>query len=260
MIAPFTFTPGEGPLLISVPHTGLYVPISLMENYTPVGLSGKDADHCVDLLYGFSDAAKLVATYSRYVLDLNRSPDDVDLYPGQFTTGLFPTVSFDQEAVYKGGMEPDDAEKARRIQNVHKPYHETLTGILAEKKAGHGRALLWDAHSIKSKVPALFDGKLPDFNFGTNGGQTCRLPIEEAFTKVMADFPEYTYVFNGRFKGGWTTRHYGRPAEGIHAVQLELSKATYMNEDTLEFDEKKAGQIRKVLARLLETYVGLEEL
>lgn len=256
----FLLTEGAGPLLISVPHSGMDVPEDLRENYTEAGLSGMDADVFVDQLYSFSKAhgfTNLISNISRYVVDLNRSPRDENLYPGQFSTGLVPTVSFDQQPLYLEGKEPEMIERIGRIKTYFFPYHQALEKALQEKKEQNGRALLWDAHSIKSHVPSLFPGKLPDFNFGTFDGKSCGLPVEEAFTKVMKEFPEFSFVFNGRFKGGYTTRHYGRPSENIHAVQLELSQATYLNEEARKYEGVKAAGVKVVLARLLQAYLSL---
>lgn len=260
MVEPFRLVEGEGPLLITVPHAGMHIPEHLRENYSEAGLSGMDADAFVDELYSFSRSpgfTNLISNISRYVLDLNRSPRDENLYPGQFSTGLIPTVSFDEQPLYLAGKEPDLIERTGRIQSYFFPYHRRLEKALQEKKEQCGKALLWDAHSIKSHVPSLFEGKLPDFNFGSFDGKSCGLPVEEALAKVMRNFPEYSFVFNGRFKGGYTTRHYGRPDEGIHAVQLELSQATYMNEKTGEYEAEKAANVKAVLARLLQAYQSL---
>lgn len=261
MIDTFRLLEGEGPLLITVPHAGMQIPDDLRENYTEVGLSSADADVFVDELYSFSKAlgfSNLISNISRYVVDLNRSPRDENLYPGQFSTGLIPTVSFDEKPLYLEGKEPDMVGRADRIKAYFFPYHFEIEKALQEKKEKFGRALLWDAHSICSRVPSLFEGKLPDFNFGTFDGKSCGLPIEEAFTEVMKnEFPEFSFVFNGRFKGGYTTRHYGRPSENIHAVQLELSQATYMNEETGGYSDEKAANVKAVLARLVTTFLNL---
>ncbi|MEE8295847.1 MAG: N-formylglutamate amidohydrolase, partial [Sphingomonadales bacterium] len=201
----FQLSDGEGPLLITVPHAGMAIPDDLRENYTEAGLSGMDADVFVNELYSFTKAhgySNLISNISRYVVDLNRSPRDENLYPGQFSTGLVPTVSFDERLLYLEGKEPGMIERIGRIKTYFFPYHQEIEKTLQAKKEKHGRALLWDAHSIKSHVPSLFEGKLPDFNFGTFDGKSCELPVEEAFSKVMKEFPEYSFVFNGRFKGG----------------------------------------------------------
>ncbi len=257
----FHLLEGQGPLLITVPHAGTNIPDALREKYTETGLSSIDADVFVDELYSFSKAQNysiLTANMSRYVLDLNRSPRDENLYPGQFSTGLIPTVSFDEKPLYLKGCEPDMIERGDRIKAYFFPYHWEIEKALQAKKETYGRALLWDAHSIKSHVPSLFKGQLPDFNFGTFDGKSCGLPVEEAFTKVMKDeFPEFSFVFNGRFKGGYTTRHYGRPKEGIHALQLELSQATYMDEETGSYSDEKAADVKAALTRLIQTYLSL---
>ncbi len=212
-------------------------------------------------MYSFTKAqgiTTLISNVSRYVVDLNRSPKDQDLYPGKFTTGVVPAVSFKKEPLYKKGKEPDMMARANRIRENFFPYHYEIEKTLSEKKQKYGRALLWDAHSVKSEVPSLFKGKLPDFNFGTNDGKSCGLAVEEAFSRVMKEeFPEFSFVFNGRFKGGYTTRHYGRPDKNIHAVQLELSQATYLNEETGGFEDEKAVQVKAALARLVQVYLGL---
>lgn len=260
MAETFRLLEGEGPILITIPHAGMRIPDDLRENFTETGLSGADADVFVDELYSFSKAlgfSNLIADISRYVVDLNRSPSDENLYPGKFSTGLFPTVSFDKKPLYLEGKEPETVERADRIKAYFFPYHWEIEKALQAKKEKYGKALLWDAHSIRSRVPSLFEGKLPDFNFGTFDGKACGLPVEEAFGRVMEDFPEYSFVFNGRFKGGYTTRHYGRPKENIHAVQLELSQATYLNEETGGYEGEKAAGVKAVLARLVMTFLNL---
>jgi N-formylglutamate deformylase len=186
-----------------------------------------DTDWHLERLYDFVNdlgASVLVATHSRYVVDLNRPPDNTNLYPGQDTTGIVPLDTFHCEPVYLPGFPPSEEEAAKRIETYWRPYHQRLQQALAEIKAHHGYALLWDAHSIFSVLPRFFKGKLPDLNLGTAHGKSCAPGIGEALAKSVEG---YRVALNGRFKGGFITRHYGNPANGVHAVQLELSEATY---------------------------------
>lgn len=256
----FRFTAGEGPLLVSNPHSGTFIPDNIKARMTPEGQAVPDTDWHVDQLYGFlseQNVPTITATHSRYVVDLNRAVDDHSLYPGQFTTGLFPEVTFDGEAIYKQGNGVSDKEKHQRIEAYWRPYHDMLLEQLEKIKGEYGYALLWDAHSIKSEVPVFFAGRLPDLNFGTNGGKSCALDVEETFAPLLQTFPAYSHVFNGRFKGGFITRHYGRPDEGIHAIQLELSQTTYLDEAANSYDEKKAQRLAGLLEKLVRAFRSL---
>lgn len=251
----FTLYPGTAPLLISLPHDGSELPPELHERLTPAAQQVPDTDWHVSRLYDFAralGASLLVPRYSRYLIDLNRPPDDVSLYPGQNTTGLCPTVQFSGAAVYLPGAEPDAAEIAARVSQYWQPYHSALQQELARLRAAHGRVLLWEGHSIRSVVPFLFDGRLPDFNIGTAGGASCSAAVQQRLVQVMAAQQHYSYAVNGRFKGGHITRQYGRPAEGIDAVQLELAQVNYMDEDSFAYLPERAGPTAALIRRLLE--------
>ena len=256
---PFRFRQGAGPLLVSIPHAGTFIPADLAARMTPGALAVPDTDWHVDRLYDFLDALEasvLVATHSRYVIDLNRPPDNASLYPGQDTIGLVPFDTVGREPVYRPGGEPGDTEIAARRERFWRPYHERLERELDRIRSVHGYALLWDAHSIPSEVPRFFAGRLPDLNVGTHGGRSAGAAIEAAVSAAANSAAGYTAVLNGRFKGGYITRHYGRPARRCHAIQLELSQRTYMNESPpFEFREDLAASLRPVLGVLLETYV-----
>ncbi|WP_414220304.1 N-formylglutamate amidohydrolase [Cupriavidus necator] len=171
----------------------------------------------------------LSARYSRYLVDLNRPASGESLYPGQTTTGLFPTETFRGEALYRNGKGPDQASAAERLETFWRRYHARIESELARLKAEFGSVLLWEGHSIASELPRLFDGKLPDLNLGTDSGKSCAQDVLQAVTATLSDQP-YSWVANGRFKGGYITRHYGNPEGGIHAIQLEMCQSTYMNE------------------------------
>ncbi|ALH81158.1 N-formylglutamate deformylase [Sphingopyxis macrogoltabida] len=221
---------GEAPLVIAFPHGGTGL-VGLDEQYVSPWLAQLDTDWWIADLYAFAAdlGATLVATdISRSVIDMNRDPSGASLYPGQATTELCPTTTFDGEPLYRFG-EPDEAEIMQRLNLYHRPYHEALGAELARLRALHGRVVLYDAHSIRSHVPRLFDGELPQFNIGTNGGATCDPALETTIAAICATSGR-SHVVNGRFKGGWTTRHYGRPEEGIHAIQMELAQRGYMAE------------------------------
>ena len=255
----FRFRRGASPLLVSVPHAGTYLPPELRARLTGQALELPDTDWHVDRLYDFLDelgASVLVATHSRYVIDLNRPPDNANLYPGQDTTGLVPVDTVAQAEVYLPGEVPGAREVAARRAQYWQPYHDQLERELRRIRTEHGYALLWDAHSIPSEVPRFFPGRLPDLNVGTNGGASCAAAMEAVVFAAAERASGYTVVLNGRFKGGYITRHYGRPAERFHAVQLELSQRTYMNEPPpFEFREDLAAKIRPALRRMLEAFV-----
>jgi N-formylglutamate deformylase len=247
---------GTAPLLVSVPHDGTFVPDDIAARLTDSARRVPDTDWHVARLY--ADAARdlgasmLVPTHSRYVIDLNRSEDDVSLYPGQNTTGLCPTVQFTGEPVYREGEEPDEAEVRSRVERYWRPYHDALRAELDRLRAEHGRVVLWEGHTIKGALPFLFEGRLPDLNLGTAGGASCSPALQQRLLEVLAGQGEYDFVANGRFKGGHITRHYGDPAHGIDAVQLEVSQRIYMDEETFAWDEAKAAGAQAVIARLLK--------
>ncbi|HSD52785.1 MAG TPA: N-formylglutamate deformylase [Burkholderiales bacterium] len=254
---PFRFRAGTAPLLVSMPHVGTYVPPALAARMTDGALFLPDTDWHVDRLYDFLDAlgaSVLIATHSRYVVDLNRPPDNANLYPGQDTTGLVPVDTFARAPVYRDGALPDVGEIAARVERYWRPYHAQLARELDRLRAAHGYALLWDAHSIASEVPRFFPGRLPDLNLGTVGGASCAPAIEAAVAAVARVAPAYSSVLNGRFKGGYITRRYGQPDAGVHAIQLELAEITYMDEaPPFLFDEARAARLRPHLRAMLES-------
>ncbi len=258
MSDPYRFTQGDTPLLVSMPHVGLRLPDDLAARLSAPARALPDTDWHVDRLYDFAaglGASLIQADYSRYVVDLNRPPDDRPLYPGASGTGLCPETLFDGTPLYLKGQEPDLDEIAGRLVRFWRPYHVRLAEALAELKARHGFALLFDAHSIRSEVPRLFEGRLPDLNFGSADGASAAPDLASAMYDVCRSAEGFTAVRDGRFTGGYITRHYGRPADGIHALQLELAQITYMDEEPpFAFDESRAGALRPTLRRLLETF------
>lgn len=256
-IPPFHFHQGTQPLLVSMPHAGTHVPVDIAALLTDEARQVPDTDWHMPQLYAFAKAmgaSILVATHSRYVVDLNRSPDGASLYPGQSVTGLCPVDTFDDTPLYQRGEDqPGKAEIERRRAAYWAPYHAQLQAELARLRGLHGRVLLWDAHSIRSELPRFFDGKLPDLNLGTADGASCDFVLAQQLLAVAQQAPEKTAVLNGRFKGGYITRHYGQPAQGIHAVQLELAQCTYMQE-ALPFDylPERAHTLQPTLQQLLQ--------
>ncbi|MEX0923119.1 MAG: N-formylglutamate deformylase [Rhodovibrionaceae bacterium] len=252
---PFSFTRRNAPLLVSMPHVGTKVPEEIVARFTPEAAILPDTDWHVDRLYDFLEglgATVITARYSRYVIDLNRAPDNRALYKGANNTELCPTTTFAEQAIYRAGEAPGAAEVESRRESFWQPYHARLAETLAEMTAAHGRVLLWDAHSIRSRVPRFFEGRLPDLNLGTAGGESADPGLEAALLAEAEGIRGYSHVLNGRFKGGYITRAYGNPAEGVHAVQLELSEATYMDEDPpFAFREDLAVGIRPVLHGLI---------
>ncbi|MEM9630245.1 MAG: N-formylglutamate deformylase [Pseudomonadota bacterium] len=246
---------GEGPVVLGVPHSGTHVPADIWNKLNTTGQKLADTDWHVDRLYSdlLPGATMVRANFHRYVIDANRDPEGVSLYPGQNTTTLCPTTDFDGLPIYLEGQEPDAAEIEARRLSWHAPYHAALLAELERVRARHGVAILYDCHSIRSVVPFLFEGTLPDFNTGTNNGATCAPAIEAAVFERTEAAEDYTCVLNGRFKGGWTTRHYGRPDEGFHAIQMELAQKTHLaTEDTpFAYDEEKAERLRHHLKNIL---------
>jgi len=252
----FHFHQGSGPLLVSMPHVGLEIPDDIKENMTAVARSMIDTDWYIDRLYNFlhdMDVSILSAKYSRYVIDLNRGTDGESLYPGKKVPGLCPLQSFDGEPLYKEGYKPDEQT---RIEKYWQPYHDKISSELCRIKQKHGRAMLWDAHSIKSHVPAFFDGRLPDLNLGTGNGISAHHSLVEKLDQIIKLSP-YSSALNGRFKGGYITRNYGGPKNNIDAIQLEISQITYMDEaPNINFRKDKADKLRPVLKTLIESVIG----
>ena len=251
----FTLHRGSTPLLISLPHDGTVVPEGLAARMTPEARQVPDTDWHVSRLYAFArdlGASMIEPVYSRYVVDLNRPSDNASLYPGQNTTGLCPVVQFSGEPVYQAGEEPHGNEITARIERYWKPYHAALAAEIKRLHAVHGRVVVWEGHSIRSVVPFLFESRLPDFNLGTVNGASCSTTLQKRLLGVLATQPAYTHIANGRFKGGYITRHYGRADDGIDAVQLELAQLNYMDEDTFEYLPERARLTQAVLRTLLE--------
>jgi len=252
----FTFRVGTAPLLVSMPHVGTHLPPDLAARMTRDARILPDTDWHLERLYDFLDAlgaSVLAATHSRYVVDLNRPPDNANLYPGQDTTGLVPVDTFSRAAVYRDGAVPDDAEVALRVERYWRPYHAQLGRELDRLRVAHGYALLWDAHSIASRVPRFFSGRLPDFNLGTARGRSCAPGIIEGVAAIAQRAAGYTTVLNGRFTGGYITRRYGQPNARVHAIQLELAEITYMDEaPPFAFDPARAARLRPLLRAMLE--------
>jgi len=256
----YEFASGSAPLLVSIPHCGTYIPPALASAMTPAALEVADTDFHLRQLYDFVGALGvpvLAATHSRYVIDLNRSPEGAVLYPGANNTELCPTTRFDFAQIYSDGAAPDRVEIGQRVEHYWKPYHARLADELQRLRERHGYALLFDAHSIVSVCPRFFEGRLTDFNLGTGGGTTCNARLAASLLDVAQRADRYTSVLNGRFKGGYITRQYGDPANGIHSVQLELSERTYMIESPpFPYDASLAGEVRPVLRTLIDTLLA----
>ncbi len=250
---------GSAPLLVSLPHDGRAIPDALAARMQASARAAPDTDWHVARLYAFArdlGASVLVPVHSRYVVDLNRPPDDASLYPGQNTTGLCPTVQFSGDPVYCEGQLPPPDEIAARVERYWRPYHDALAGELQRLRGRHGRVVLWEGHSIRGEVPFLFEGRLPDFNLGTSSGASCSPTLQARLEAVLAAQPEHDFVVNGRFKGGYITRHYGDPANGIDAVQLETSQRTYMDEATFAYDDARAAAVQALLRQMLAVALG----
>jgi N-formylglutamate deformylase len=253
----FTLHRGSTPLLISLPHVGTQIPAAIAERLVPRALQTEDADWHLEPLYAFAKelgASLIVPRHARYVVDLNRPPENTPMYPGANNTELCPTRFFTGEALYREGAAPDDAEVAQRVATFWRPYHDALAGELARLHAAHGRAMLFDGHSIQAELPWLFEGRLPDLNLGTANGASCAPGLRERFAQVLAGHTAHSHVVDGRFKGGYITRHYGRPAQGWHAVQMEMCWHCYM-QPPHTFDEARASQVRPVLSGLAQALI-----
>lgn len=223
---------GDAPVILSFPHTGTDIPPDIEARFVSPWLARKDADWWINQLYDFAADMGITTVrtkISRSVIDVNRDPSGASLYPGQATTELCPTTSFDGEPLYHEGQAPDADEIAQRRQTWFDPYHAAIAAEIKRLKTTHGRVVLYDAHSIRSHIPRLFEGELPQFNIGTNGGATCDVRLSDTVTDLCGH-SGLSYVLNGRFKGGWTTRHYGVPASNVHAIQMELACRGYMDE------------------------------
>ena len=254
----YDFHRGSVPLLISIPHAGTFVPESIGRRFTLAGSHLTDTDWHVHKLYDFArelGASILAANHSRYVVDLNRSPDSASLYASSPTSPVCPTQTFEGEPIYVAGAEPDQAEITSRVEQYWQPYHQRLATELAQMREQHGYALLWDAHSIASEVASLFAGVLPEFNFGTRDDESCPRAIADQLLDLVTTDGKYGAVLNGRFKGGYITLNYGRPDDRVYAVQLELSRRVYMDEAGTGWDPVRAQSAANVIAALLMRYL-----
>ena len=252
---------GDAPLVISMPHTGEDLMPGMERGLVNPWLACKDTDWHVEKLYDFAhsfDVTTVRTTMSRTVIDVNRDPSGKSLYPGQTTTDLCPTTTFDGEALYRPGHVPNAREITARRASYFDPYHAALAGEIARLRSQHAKVVLLDAHSIRSTIPRLFDSVLPDFNIGTNSGASCESALAGG-AETICDSLGFSRITNGRFKGGWITRHYGKPAEGVHAIQIELACRAYMMEPPVieranwpcSFDEHWAAPVRTALQRIV---------
>ena len=252
----FTLHRGTTPLVVSVPHAGTRLPEALKARLVPAAHAVPDTDWHLDALYAFArdelGASLIVPVHSRYVIDLNRPPENTPMYAGVNNTELVPTRAFSGEPLYRDGVVPVEAEIAERRDIYWHPYHDALAAELARVRAQHGHAVLWDGHSICGELPWLFPGRLPDLNLGTASGESCDPALRSALMQVLAGQATFTHVTDGRFRGGHITRHFGRPAERVHAVQLEMCWSTYMEECApYALDRARAAKLAPVLRALL---------
>lgn len=262
MTTPFHFKAGHAPLLISMPHVGTLLPTEIAATMDPVAQQKADTDWHLPLLYNMAEqlgASIITAKYSRYVIDLNRPMEDSNLYPGQDTTGLCPVDTFAKQPLYPNGYVLDKELIASRIESYWQPYHRQLGAELERLKALHGKVVLWDAHSIASVVPRFFEGRLPDFNFGTADDKSCAHELQLCLKQTISNSLNagFSHVFNGRFKGGYITRHYGQPGKNIHAVQLEMSQRIYMDERApYDYLPDRAAEVQPLLHELLTACIN----
>ena len=251
----FTLDRGTAPLLVSMPHVGTDIPSHLRDHFVPRALAVEDTDWHLARLYDWLPAlgaSVLRPRYSRYVIDLNRPPDDAPMYPGASNTELCPTRFFSGDPLYREGRVPSAQDRRQRRETFWQPYHDALRDELGRLKAAHGFVLLWDAHSIRSEIPWLFDGVLPGLNIGTADGASAHESIARAAAQAAARYAGVSHVVNGRFKGGYITRHYGSPASHVHAVQLEMCQSLYMSEQPpYGYDETRAAGVQPVVRDML---------
>ena len=256
---PFSFTPGTTPVLISVPHAGTHIPAELAARMTDAALTQPDTDWHIPNLYDFAPrlgASLIVATPSRYVIDLNRDPSGKPLYPGADNTELVPLTTFGREQIYRPGAAPDEDEVRQRVTRYWQPYHERLTAELDALKRRFGLVVLWDAHSIPSLVPRFFSGQLPDLNLGSARGASAA-PDLTAKIKGTLDNAGFSFVCDGRFTGGYITRHFGHPSQGMHALQLELAQVSYMDEaPPYRWDPARAAPLKALLEKTVSALIA----
>ena len=254
-MTPVEVIQGDGPVILGQPHGGTFVPAEIAARFNDNGHLLADTDWHIGKLYeGLLPSATIVrATFHRYVIDANRDPSGQSLYPGQNTTGLCPLTDFDGKPIWKTGAEPNAQDITERLAAFHRPYHTALEAEIARVKARHGVAVVYDCHSIRSRIPFLFEGKLPALNIGTDIGKTCSKRVEELTYEFSASSP-YATALNGRFRGGWTTRHYGRPETGVHAIQMEIAQSAYLEAEAppWTYSEKKGAKLRRWLKDVLE--------
>ncbi len=251
----YEFKEGRIPLLVSMPHVGTDIPDDIAARLAPCAAARTDTDWHLKELYGFlgeMGASVISARWSRYVIDLNRPPEDTNLYPGLSTTGLCPVDTFASEPLYREGNAPGEHEVRGRLAHYWQPYHRQLRAELDRLLALHGRVALWDAHSIASRVPRFFEGRLPDLNFGTANGTTCDPAMEAAVVGIAKGQDAFSVAVNGRFKGGHITRHYGQPALGVHAIQLEMCQCLYMDESApFAYRPEVAARVQPLLRQMV---------
>ncbi|MFL6657228.1 MAG: N-formylglutamate deformylase [Massilia sp.] len=256
----FAFKQGSIPLLVSMPHVGTDIPDDIAARLAPCALERADTDWHLGQLYGFLQdmgASTIAARWSRYVIDLNRPPEDTNLYPGLSTTGLCPVDTFGSEPLYRGGDTPGEQEVQQRLNHYWQPYHRQLRAELDRMLALHGRVVLWDAHSIASVVPRFFEGRLPDLNFGTAQGTSCAPTMQDAIVGIAQGQQTFSVAVNGRFKGGHITRHYGQPARNVHAIQLEMCQCLYMDESApFAYRPERAALVQPLLRELTTAAVN----
>ncbi len=267
MSTPYFIVEAKGkkvPVLLSVPHSGTEFPEEIKSHYVKEkAAQPDDTDWFVHELYNFASEMGITtihAKYSRWVVDLNRDPESKPLYnDGRIITALSPLTDFFGDKIYtEEKFEPNDEEVKRRIPLYFTPYHEKINSLLQELKEEFGVAVLWEAHSIRQKVPTIRKDDFPDLILGNNDGKTANGELIEAVLKELGS-DTYELKHNTPFKGGHITRSFGDPENNIHALQLEMTKVNYMEDDELTFSEERSNRIRKILKSSFEAIINWAE-
>ncbi len=248
------------PIILSVPHCGTDFPDEIRNDYVPEMMAAPDdTDWFVHQLYNFATELGITiihAKYSRWAIDLNRDPESAPLYDdGRIITGLTTTTDFFGKSIYiSDDRIPDQKEVERRLTEYYWPYYNKIQDLLDERLATFGKALLWDAHSIRHFVPTIRKEIFPDMILGNNDETTAHPELIETALHGLTS-GKFGVNHNTPFKGGHITRYFGKPEQNIHALQLEMNKILYMDDEERNFHEERANEMRAVLKPTFEALI-----